>query len=76
MATFILVHGTGHGGWCWQKVVPILQAAGSNVYAPTLTGVGDRSHIINRGVNLTTHITDISNLLFYEDLTEVGKYYP
>lgn len=71
MATFVLVHGTGHGGWCWQKVAPILRAAGSEVYAPTLTGVSGRSHLVNCGVNLSTHITDITNLLFYEDLSDV-----
>lgn len=71
MVTFVLVHGTGHGGWCWQKVAPILRAAGSTVYAPTLTGVGDRSHLSECGVNLTTHITDVSNLLFFEDLDDV-----
>ena len=71
MATFVLVHGTGHGGWCWQKVVPILRAAGSEVYAQTLTGVSDRSHLLECGVDLTTHITDVANLLFYEDISDV-----
>lgn len=71
MADFVLVHGTGHGGWCWQKVAPILRAAGSNVFAQTLTGVGDRAHLFDGGVDLTTHITDVSKLLFYEDLTNV-----
>ena len=71
MATFVLVHGTGHGGWCWQKVAPTLRAAGSEVYAQTLTGVGDRSHLLECGVDLTTHITDVASLLFYEDLSDV-----
>lgn len=71
MAVFVLVHGTGHGGWCWQKVVPALRAAGSEAYAQTLTGVGDRSHLLECGVDLTTHITDVVNLLFYEDLSDV-----
>jgi pimeloyl-ACP methyl ester carboxylesterase len=71
MATFVLVHGTGHGGWCWQKVAPILRDAGSEVYAQTLTGVGDRSHLLECGVDLTTHITDVASLLFYEDLSDV-----
>ncbi len=71
MATFVLVHGTGHGGWCWQKIIPQLRAAGSEVYAPTLTGVSNRSHLLECGVNLTTHITDVTKLLFYEDLTNV-----
>ena len=71
VAVFVLVHGTGHGGWCWQKVVPLLRAAGSNVYSQTLTGVGDRSHLFQLGVDLSTHITDVSSLLFYEDLADV-----
>lgn len=71
MATFVLVHGTGHGGWCWQKVANILRDSGSRVYAQTLTGVGDRSHLLECGVDLSTHITDIANLLFYEDLSDV-----
>lgn len=71
MAVFVLVHGTGHGGWCWQKVAPVLRAAGSTVYAQTLTGVGDRSHLFECGVDLTTHITDVSNLLSFEDITDV-----
>lgn len=71
MATFVLVHGTGHGGWCWQKVANILRSSGSRVYAQTLTGVGDRSHLLDCGVDLSTHITDVANLLFYEDLSDV-----
>lgn len=71
MAIFVLVHGTGHGGWCWQKVARKLRSAGSRVYAQTLTGVGDRSHLLECGVDLSTHITDVANLLFYEDLSDV-----
>ncbi len=71
MATFVLVHGTGCGGWIWRKLTPLLRAAGQEVHTPTLTGVGDRSHLLNCGVNLTTHITDVASLLFYEDLSDV-----
>ena len=71
MTAFVLVHGTGHGGWCWQKVARLLRAAGSEVYAQTLTGVGDRSHLLHCGVDLRTHITDVANLLSYEDLSDV-----
>lgn len=70
MTTFVLVHGTGAGGWCWQGVARALRAAGHEVYAPTLTGVGDRSHLAGCDVNLATHITDIASLLFYEDITD------
>src|SRR5512137_933571 len=71
MATFVLVHGTGCGSWVWWKLTPLLRAAGHEVYTPTLTGVGDRSHLLACGVDLTTHITDVSSLLSYEDLTDV-----
>ena len=37
---FVLVHGTGHGGWCWRFIVPLLQSARHDVYTPTLTGLG------------------------------------
>jgi pimeloyl-ACP methyl ester carboxylesterase len=72
MATFVLVHGSNGGGWVWHRLRPLLRAAGHEVYAPTLTGLADRSHLLACGVNLTTHITDVANLLVYEDLTEVA----
>jgi pimeloyl-ACP methyl ester carboxylesterase len=71
MATFVLVHGSWHGGWCWREVVPLFRAAGHAVYAPTLTGLGARAHLLASGVDLTTHIQDIDSLLFFEDLAEV-----
>jgi hypothetical protein len=49
MATFVLVHGSCHGGWCWKKVIPLLHKHGHNVYTPTLTGLGERSHLATRG---------------------------
>jgi len=71
MATFVLVHGGWHGGWCWKRVTPHLQAAGHVVYAPTLTGLGERSHLASPEINLSTHIQDILNVLIYEELTDV-----
>lgn len=71
MKTFLLVHGSHDGGWIWRRIVPLLQSGGNLVYAPTLTGLSDRSHLLNCNVNLTTHITDITNLIFYEDLKDV-----
>lgn len=71
MATFVLVHGGGHGGWCFNKLSPLLREAGHLVYAPSLTGCGDRKHLLSQEVGLSTHATDIANLLEYEDLTEV-----
>jgi pimeloyl-ACP methyl ester carboxylesterase len=71
MPVFVLVHGAWHGGWCWWKVRPILEAAGHRVYAPTLTGLGERSHLLTREVNLTTHIQDVTSSILFEELTDV-----
>ena len=69
--TFVFVHGTWHGGWCWRRVADRLEAKGHKVYAPTLTGVGDRSHLLTKDTNLTTHVTDIVNLVKWEDLKDI-----
>lgn len=71
MATFVLVHGAFVGGWCWRWVAPELRAAGHDVYAPTLTGLGDRVHLANQQIDLETHIEDVVNVLRYEDLSDV-----
>ncbi|MCA1554595.1 MAG: alpha/beta fold hydrolase [Chloroflexi bacterium] len=71
MATFVLIHGSWGGAWIWQKVTPLLRAAGHEVYTSGLTGLSDRSHLLNCGVDLTTHITDVASLLFHEDLSDV-----
>lgn len=71
MATYVLVHGGGHGGWCYQRVAWLLRAAGHEVYAPTMTGVGERSHLVGPNVDLDLHIRDITAVLHYEDLRDV-----
>jgi len=71
MATFVLVHGGGHGGWCYGRLSPLLRTAGHTVLAPTLTGLGERKHLLRPGIDLDTHITDVVNMLEYEDLTDV-----
>jgi pimeloyl-ACP methyl ester carboxylesterase len=71
MATFVLVHGGGHGGWCYQRVARVLQAAGHVVYAPSLSGLGDRAHLLSPAVDLDMHITDVVALLHSEDLHDV-----
>ena len=62
MVPFVLVHGSCHGGWCWKKVTPLLNRDGHEVYTPTLTGLGERSHLISRDIGLDTHVLDISIL--------------
>jgi pimeloyl-ACP methyl ester carboxylesterase len=69
--TFVLVHGAWFGGWCWKKLIPLLSAAGHQVFALTLTGLGERSHLLAPEIDLNTHINDVSAVLEYEDLNNV-----
>jgi pimeloyl-ACP methyl ester carboxylesterase len=69
--TYVLVHGAWHGGWVWRKVADALRAMGHVVYAPSLTGLGDRRHLLRPGINLDTHCNDIVNLITTEGLGEV-----
>jgi pimeloyl-ACP methyl ester carboxylesterase len=73
MANFVLVHGTSHGAWCWRLLSPLLRSAGHDVYTPTLTGLGESSHLVSKidRITLATHVDDVTNLLFYEDLSDV-----
>jgi pimeloyl-ACP methyl ester carboxylesterase len=70
-STFVLVHGAWHGGWCYSRVAQLLSAAGHRVFTPTLTGVGERAHLYSRSINLTTHITDIVNVIKWERLQNI-----
>ena len=65
---FVLVHGGRHGGWCWRPVTVLLRAAGHEVYTPTLTGLGERSHLLSRQIGLATHIQDLVAVFEYEDI--------
>jgi pimeloyl-ACP methyl ester carboxylesterase len=67
----VLVHGAWHGGWCWSKVGHALRTTGSEVYTPTLTGLGERAHLASREVDLETHIVDVLGVLEAEDLTDI-----
>jgi pimeloyl-ACP methyl ester carboxylesterase len=71
MATYVLVHGGAHGGWCYGRMAPLLRAAGHEVFAPTLTGVGERAHLLSPDIDLDTHIQDVVQVLRYEDLRDV-----
>jgi pimeloyl-ACP methyl ester carboxylesterase len=69
--SYILVHGAWHGSWCWKRVRAVLQSAGHNVFTPTLTGLGERSHLNSAAVDLSTHIADVVNLIKWEQLSDV-----
>ena len=71
MATFVLIPGAWLGGWCWRAVAHRLRAAGHTAVTPTLTGLGERGHLLTPQVGLDTHILDIVNTLVFEDLREV-----
>jgi len=71
MATFVLVHGAWHGGWCWRAVADLLEAKGHKVFAPTLSGLADRSHLLTADISLETHIHDVANLIAWEELHDV-----
>jgi pimeloyl-ACP methyl ester carboxylesterase len=71
VATYVLVHGGGHGGWCYQRVARLLRAEGHEVYTPTLTGLGERAHLLDDRVDLDRHVADVAAVLRVEDLREV-----
>ncbi|HUJ66521.1 MAG TPA: alpha/beta hydrolase, partial [Acidimicrobiales bacterium] len=71
MATYVLVHGGGHGGWCYAKVKHRLERAGHEVFAPSLTGLAERSHLLSPAVDLHMHIEDVVQLFHYWNLREV-----
>jgi len=68
---FVLVHGAWHGGWCYARVARILRRKGYDVFTPTLTGLGERSHLASAAVNASTHVRDVLNVIEFEGLTDV-----
>jgi pimeloyl-ACP methyl ester carboxylesterase len=71
MTDYVLIHGAWHGSWCWTRVRRLLAAGAHRVFTPTLTGVGERSHLLSRDVGLDTHVADIANLMIWEELRVV-----
>lgn len=69
--TFVLVHGAWHGGWCYRDVASELRANGHTVFAPTLTGLGERSHLNGQNITLETHIRDVCGVIEAEELSNV-----
>ena len=68
---FVLVHGAWHGAWCWHRVLPLLRAAGAQAHAVTLTGVGERAHLLSSVTGLETHVQDVLALIEAEELEHV-----
>ena len=71
MATFVLVHGGWAGSVVWRELTPRLRNAGHEVYAPTLTGIGARKHLLSREIDLDTHIQDVIGVIEDEDLSDI-----
>ncbi|MBX6318181.1 alpha/beta hydrolase [Pigmentiphaga sp.] len=69
--TYVLVHGAWHGGWCWRRVADRLRGAGHAVFTPTLTGLGERRHLLHEGITLETFVQDVANVIAAEELSEV-----
>ncbi len=70
MAVYVLVHGATAGGWIWSPVPELLRRQGHTVYTPTLTGLGERAHLLQPDIDLETHIDDIVGVFVYEDLRD------
>jgi pimeloyl-ACP methyl ester carboxylesterase len=71
VTTFVLVHGAWGGSYSWRGFANLLRADGHEVYTPSLTGLGERSHLGGPDVDLTTHVTDVENVFKYEGLSDV-----
>jgi pimeloyl-ACP methyl ester carboxylesterase len=71
MPTFLFVPGAWLGGWCWREIAAPLRTAGHTVICPTLTGLGERAHLVNPDIGLAVHVADIVGVLRYRDLRDV-----
>lgn len=67
----VLVHGSWHGAWCWRRVLPLLRGAGVETHAVTLTGVGERAHLLSPAIGIDTHVQDVIGLIEAEELQRV-----
>ncbi len=71
MATFVLVHGAFEAGWYWRPVASVLRAGGHEVFTPSLTGLGERQHLMSPTIDLDTHIADILGVIVSEELNDI-----
>jgi pimeloyl-ACP methyl ester carboxylesterase len=71
VADYVLIHGAFHGGWCWTRVHRLLASKEHRVFTPILTGLGERSHLLSRDVSLDTHVADVTNLIVWEELSDI-----
>lgn len=71
MPAAVLIHGGFHGGWCWDKVRPLLEDDGWSIDSPSLTGSGEKAHLASPQISLSTHVQDVVDLIVSKDLTDV-----
>ncbi len=71
MGTYVLIHGSYQGGWIWQRVASRLRESGHSVYAPTMDGCAERRDQLRAGIDTSTYVAEVADLLFYEDLRDV-----
>ena len=69
--TFLLIHGAWHGGWCWRRVADRLRARGQTVFTPTLTGQGERAHLLHPNIDLSLHVADVLGVVKCERLNDI-----
>jgi pimeloyl-ACP methyl ester carboxylesterase len=67
----VIVHGAWGGAWQFSRIEPFLRDEGFGVHRVTLTGLGERSHLVDAAIGLETHIEDVLNLIRFERLDEV-----
>src|SRR5689334_14296725 len=72
MATFVVAHGAWSSGWAWKKMRPLLRERGHELFTPSHTGLGERSHLAHQDIDLDAHIADILGVLQFEDLEQVS----
>ncbi|HEX3790350.1 MAG TPA: alpha/beta fold hydrolase [Pseudonocardiaceae bacterium] len=71
MSTYVLLPGFWLGAWAWRSVAADLRDRGHDVHPLSLTGMGERAHLARPDTGLDTHVTDVLNLIHYEDLHDV-----
>jgi len=69
--TFVLIAGAFSGGWIWNRVAQKLRSEGHVVYAPSNTGVAERSHLLSASITLDTFVRDIAGVIEVEELSDV-----
>ena len=68
---FLLIHGAWHGGWVWNEISEILNYQGYSVSTPTLTGLGEKKHLLSSKITIDTFIEDVVNHIIFENLNNI-----